>query len=42
MCRSTPSCLRLTVPKLLDLPPFTPEAARGVVAAATALIAAGV
>jgi hypothetical protein len=31
----------LTVPKLLDLPPFTPEAARGMVAAATALIAAG-
>lgn len=30
----------LTVPKLLDLPPFTPEAARGLVAAATALVAA--
>jgi hypothetical protein len=31
----------LTVPKLLDLPPYTPDAARGLVAAATALIAAG-
>lgn len=30
----------LTVPKLLDLPPFTPEAARGLVAAATALVSA--
>lgn len=30
-----------TVPKILDLPPFTPTAARDLVAAATALVAAG-
>jgi hypothetical protein len=29
-----------TVPKILDLPPFTPAAARDLVAAATALVAA--